>query len=50
MGAPIHAKAILDKLLHHTNIINIRGNSYHLKDGFKPGYMSANAIISNKKG
>lgn len=35
MGDPIHAKAILDKLLHHTNIINIRGNSYHLKDGFK---------------
>ena len=26
------AKAILDRLLHHSHIININGNSYRLKD------------------
>ena len=28
------ANAILDRLLHHSHIININGNSYRLKDKF----------------
>ncbi|WP_222705647.1 ATP-binding protein [Brevibacillus massiliensis] len=32
MGVQILATAILDldRLLHHSHIVNIRGNSYHL--------------------
>lgn len=29
------ANAILDRLLHHSYIININGNSYRLKDKIK---------------
>jgi len=32
MGDPILATAVLDRLLHHCHVINIRGNSYRLKD------------------
>ena len=31
------ATAILDRLLHHVHIINIRGESYRLKDRLKGG-------------
>lgn len=31
------ATAILDRLLHHSHIINIRGNTYRLKDRVKSG-------------
>ena len=31
-GDPIIATAILDRLLHHSTTINIRGESYRLKD------------------
>jgi DNA replication protein DnaC len=31
------ATAILDRLLHHSHVINIRGNSYRLKDRLKAG-------------
>jgi DNA replication protein DnaC len=35
MGDPVLATAVLDRLLHHAHIINIRGNSYRLKDRVK---------------
>jgi hypothetical protein len=35
-GDPIIATAILDRLLHHSTTINIRGESYRLKDRRKP--------------
>ena len=31
-GDPMIANAILDRLLHHSHVININGNSYRLKD------------------
>jgi DNA replication protein DnaC len=31
-GDPVIATAILDRLLHHSHVINIKGNSYRLKD------------------
>jgi len=31
------AAAILDRILHHAITINIRGNSYRLKDKLKAG-------------
>jgi DNA replication protein DnaC len=36
-GDPIVATAILDRLLHHSTTINIRGESYRLKDRRKAG-------------
>ena len=36
-GDPIIATAILDRLLHHSHTINIRGESYRLKDRRKAG-------------
>jgi len=37
MGDTVLATAVLDRLLHHSHIINIRGNSYRLKDRLKTG-------------
>jgi DNA replication protein DnaC len=32
-----HATAIFDRILHHAITLNIRGNSYRLKDKLKAG-------------
>jgi len=37
LGDPVLATAVLDRLLHHAHINNIRGNSYCLKDRAKTG-------------
>jgi DNA replication protein DnaC len=37
MHDSVIATAILDRLLHHSHVINIRGNSYRLKDRLKTG-------------
>ena len=47
MGDPVQNCGI-DRLLHHAHIINIRGNSYRLKDRLKPGYMLARVIVFKK--
>ena len=36
-GDSVLASAILDRLLHHSHIVNIRGQSYRLKDKMKAG-------------
>ena len=37
--ALVIASAILDRLLHHSRVINIKGHSYRLKDhGFNKSY------------
>jgi len=38
-GDPIIATAILDRLLHHCTTINIRGESYRLKDRRRAGLL-----------
>lgn len=38
---PIIATAILDRLLHHFHIINIRGDSYRLKEKRRSGEISS---------
>ncbi len=43
---PILAGALLDRLLHHAVTINIRGNSYRLKDKLRP---AASSDASAKK-
>ncbi|RKL62599.1 AAA family ATPase [Thermoanaerobacteraceae bacterium SP2] len=40
VGDPVLATAVLDRLLHHAHIINIRGNNYRLKDRVKTGLYS----------
>ena len=36
-GDPVWATAILDRLLHHATLLNIRGESYRLKDKKRAG-------------
>jgi len=38
-GDPIIATAILDRLLHHSVTINIKGESYRLKEKQKAGVL-----------
>ena len=40
-GDPIIATAILDRLLHHSTTLNIRGESYRLKERKKAGLLTA---------
>jgi DNA replication protein DnaC len=40
-GDPVVATAILDRLLHHATTLNIRGNSYRLKEKLKAGLVRA---------
>ena len=39
-GDPVLATAILDRLLHHSTTINIKGDSYRLKEKLKAGLMT----------
>lgn len=43
-GDPVIATAILDRLLHHSHVVNIRGDSYRLKDKKRAGVWTAPAI------
>ena len=43
LGDAVMATAVLDRLLHHSTTINIRGESYRLKDRRKAGLLSAPA-------
>jgi len=38
-GDPIIATAILERLLHHSHVINIQGDSYRLKEKQKAGLL-----------
>lgn len=44
-GDPIVATAILDRLLHHSTTINIRGESYRLRERKKAGLLSAPVAV-----
>jgi len=37
LADPVLASALLDRLLHHSYVINIRGKSYRIKDRLKHG-------------
>lgn len=45
-GDPIIATAILDRLLHHSSTVNIRGESYRLKERRKAGVLSHAGALS----
>jgi DNA replication protein DnaC len=37
-GDPVIATAILDRLLHHSTVLNIKGESYRLREKKKAGF------------
>ncbi len=39
-GDPVIATAILDRLLHHSTTVNIKGESYRLKEKRKAGFIT----------
>ena len=40
-GDPVIATAILDRILHHSTVVNIKGESYRLKEKRKSGLLKA---------
>jgi DNA replication protein DnaC len=38
-GDPVVATAILDRLLHHSHVITIRGDSYRLREKRRSGLL-----------
>ena len=40
------ATAILDRLLHHSHVLNIRGESYRLKDKRQAGLLTSPHLVS----
>jgi DNA replication protein DnaC len=43
LGDPVIATAILDRLLHHSHVINIRGESYRLREKRKSGLIRSHS-------
>lgn len=43
-GDTVIATAVLDRILHHSTTVNIKGNSYRLKEKVKAGLISSAAI------
>jgi len=41
--------AILDRLLHHSHIINIQGNSYRLKEKREAGLLNSDVFKNRTK-
>ena len=48
-GDQVIATAILDRLLHHSTTLNIKGESYRLKDKRKAGLVPGTATIQEEK-
>ena len=40
------ASAVLDRLLHHSHILNIRGESYRLKEKRQAGLFTSHHVLS----
>ena len=49
-GDRVIATAILDRLLHHAVTLNIRGNSYRLKEKLKAGLVRAEETTDSEPG
>jgi len=48
-GDAVVATAILDRLLHHSHIITIRGDSYRLKEKRRSGLLTNKAVTTKSK-
>ena len=49
-GDPVVATAILDRLLHHSQVITIRGDSYRLREKRRAGLIKAGPIEGTMAG
>ena len=47
LGDSVIATAILDRLLHHSHVINIRGESYRLRDKRQAGLMTSQRLLNS---
>ena len=47
LGDTVIASAILDLLLHHSHMLNIRGESYRLREKRQAGLFSSQHLLSN---
>ena len=47
-GDEVLTAAILDRLLHHGTVINIRGKSYRLRDKFHAGTIAAPTLLKKR--
>jgi len=45
LGDMVIATAILDRLLHHSHVLNIRGESYRLKDKRQAGFLVSTHLL-----
>jgi len=45
-GDPVVATAILDRLLHHSHVVTIRGDSYRLREKRRSGLMPKTAVTT----
>lgn len=48
MGDNVLASAILDRLLHYCHVVNIRGQSYRLKNRIKAGFQTGSPSVSGE--
>ncbi len=46
LGDTVIATAILDRLLHHSHVLNIRGESYRLKDKRHAGLLTSHQLLN----
>ncbi len=46
LGDTVIATAILDRLLHHSHVLNIRGESYRLKDKRQAGLLTSHQLLN----
>ena len=46
LGDAVIATAILDRLLHHSHVLNIRGESYRLKDKRRAGLLTSPQLLN----
>ena len=49
LGDTVIASAILDRLLHHSHVLNIRGESYRLKEKRQAGLFPAQQHLSSRQ-
>ena len=45
LGDTVIASAILDRLLHHSHVLNIRGESYRLREKRHAGLFSSHNLL-----
>ena len=47
LGDTVIASAVLDRLLHHSHVINIRGESYRLREKRQTGLLPSQHLLSS---